>query len=390
MSKDPEELELEALQRRLDDAFATTRPRRGFEDELWVRMQRRRPLAGRLGDLFGGLVGGIREAPGVSAGVAALVVIVALGVGVIGPYLSRVSHNTASSAAAPQLGGGADRSAQWTGPTVPTPVLHPGLFESHPPVPSGVQRPSMTLSGNLYFGPANLTWAGTFPSSSVSAPVVIYAEPKSVSLQTDNGQFGSLQGVTVTTRGSVSQLPLAPVYFLTELDAGVEAGADPVEAALNFLQAHNLAPTWPYSSEVIDEGSATRVILQREFVTQNGDLAHLVDWNGERYGIEVDIVNGKRTAEGPLSLPLETVQLPLISNADAAQLAVSQPPASTQAFSPIPTVTLDKVELVYALAIAGGNGFYEPAYLFSGTFQYNGDKFTKRVLVPLVAPSLRS
>jgi hypothetical protein len=39
-----EERELEALQKRLDHAFATTRPRRGFEDELWSRMQARRSL----------------------------------------------------------------------------------------------------------------------------------------------------------------------------------------------------------------------------------------------------------------------------------------------------------------------------------------------------------
>ena len=49
MSED-EDLELLALQRQLDDAFQTTRPRRDFEDELWLRMQSRRPIWQRLGD----------------------------------------------------------------------------------------------------------------------------------------------------------------------------------------------------------------------------------------------------------------------------------------------------------------------------------------------------
>ena len=35
--------EVEELERKLGAAFAGTRPRRGFEDELWARLQPRRP-----------------------------------------------------------------------------------------------------------------------------------------------------------------------------------------------------------------------------------------------------------------------------------------------------------------------------------------------------------
>ncbi|HZQ49345.1 MAG TPA: hypothetical protein VFB69_03465 [Candidatus Dormibacteraeota bacterium] len=389
MSKDPEDLELEALQRRLDDAFATTRPRRGFEDELWLRMQRRRPFGARVRDFFGGMVDGIREAPAVPAGVAALVLIVAVGVGVVGPYLAARPHSIYSSTAAPNAGG-ADRSSAWSGGKVPTPALHPGLVDSGAPVPATVQlAPGLAARSDVYFGPANLTWAGNFAASTVDAPVLIYAEPKSSS-EAGPGQFGPEEGVTVTTRGSVAQLPREPVFTLTELSPGVAAGADPVEAATNLLQAHNALPAWQYSVAVVRSGDVTRVIFQRAFPAQGGQNAYLVDWNGERYGTEVDIVNGRRTAEGPVPLPLESVQLPLISNDQAAQMAVTQPPASTQALTPIPSVSLDRVELVYVLAVSGGNGFYEPAYLFSGTFTYNGQTYTKRVLVPLVVPSLRS
>lgn len=55
---DSDELELEALQRQLDDAFETTRPRAGFEDELWTRMQAKRPAGTRLRDAWAGLIQG--------------------------------------------------------------------------------------------------------------------------------------------------------------------------------------------------------------------------------------------------------------------------------------------------------------------------------------------
>src|SRR5260370_39072649 len=67
-----EDLELQALQRRLDDAFQTTRPRAAFEDELWSKMHARRPLWSRVSEFFTGLVGSIREAPAVPAAVAAV------------------------------------------------------------------------------------------------------------------------------------------------------------------------------------------------------------------------------------------------------------------------------------------------------------------------------
>ena len=52
---DNEDRELQALQRQLDDAFETTRPRAGFEDDLWSRMQARRPLGAMVRDFFAGL-----------------------------------------------------------------------------------------------------------------------------------------------------------------------------------------------------------------------------------------------------------------------------------------------------------------------------------------------
>jgi hypothetical protein len=47
---------------------------------------------------------------------------------------------------------------------------------------------------------------------------------------------------------------------------------------------------------------------------------------------------------------------------------------------------LTSVELVYALATAGDQSFYEPVFLFSGTFTQNGVTYVKRVIVPAVGP----
>ena len=390
MTDRDEELELEALQRQLDDAFETARPRRGFEDELWLRIQRRRPFGERLRDAFAGLGATLREVPAVPLGALALLLVIVVGVGVVGPNLAHFNHNSYSTGAVPQAGAGATKGDTYLGGKVPTPVLHPGQIDTGIAPPAAVQAPAAATASNLYYGPANLVWTGTFATDSVSAPVLVYAEPTAAQASADAGLLGPQQGVTVQTRGSVGQLPREPIFIVTETGAGAGSGADPVQSADAFLAAHNLTPPWPYNVAVIQGSAYARVIYQRAFAVQNGDLAYLVDWNGERYGFEVDIVSGRRSATGPLPLGLQTVSLPLISNAAAALLAVSEAPAGPEAITPIPTVRLDRVELVYALAIAGPSGFYEPAYLFSGQFTYNGQTYEKRVLVPLVAPAFRS
>src|SRR2546421_3664575 len=83
MSDNEEDLELQALQRQLDDAFETTRPRTGFEDELWLRMQTSRPAPRRFADAFSALLQGIREVPAVPMAAVAAVLVVAGGIGVL-------------------------------------------------------------------------------------------------------------------------------------------------------------------------------------------------------------------------------------------------------------------------------------------------------------------
>ena len=83
MSDDKDDLELAALQRQLDDAFETTRPRRGYEDELWLKLQARRPFWSRLRDALAGFAGGIREVPALPAATVAAVLVLAVGLGVL-------------------------------------------------------------------------------------------------------------------------------------------------------------------------------------------------------------------------------------------------------------------------------------------------------------------
>src|SRR5437879_2822159 len=78
-----DDLELQALQRKLDDAFETTRPRRGYEDELWLKLQARRPFWTRLRDALAGFAGGIRELPAVPTATVAVVLVLAVGLGAI-------------------------------------------------------------------------------------------------------------------------------------------------------------------------------------------------------------------------------------------------------------------------------------------------------------------
>src|SRR6266581_4433813 len=405
LSDDKEDLELQALQRELDDAFATTPPRRGYEDELWLRMQARRPLWTRVRDMFGSLGTLFREAPAIPLGAVAVLLVVVIGASVLinsGLRLGTTHNSYSQGAAAPDL-------ALSEFGKLPTPALHPGLVDRAPSAQAATpEAPAVWSGANLYFGPANLRWTGQLPVEPPSQALVYqYSEPGPsvydpfvASLGTTSKQAAapgflgtySGQGFTVSVRGTVPELPREPYFVLTSANGAGATGNDPQTIAMNFLSFYGLFPNWPAAGGGTQQsGQQARVLFNRTFQLTTGQLAGVVDWNGERYGIEVDLINNQvHTASGPLPLSLVSTSYRLISNVDAVRMALASPPASSQSIQPVPTVDLNTVEEVYVLAVAHGQGFYEPAYLFSGTFQYNGQTYTKRVLVPLVDPSLRS
>jgi len=405
-----DDLELQALQRQLDDAFATTRPRRDFEDELWLKLQARRPFWSRIRGGWSGFTGAIREVPAVPAATVAVVLVLAVGIGVlaVGGGL-HIGGGQSQSATSGSLAPAADQGRQGR---LPTPALHPGLVDA------GVQggtayapnaaQPSAPAA-NLYFGPATLTWTGTFVTPTVQAPVLTYSEPgmpdadqfaaalgasSSKQVRPINGFLGTYAGqdFVVSVRGTVPQLPREPFFVLTPSNQTPDPDPAPLHVANLFLSRYSLVPAWPYLVTLEAQSpTRARVLFTRQYVLPGGALADFVDWNGDRYGIEVDVSDAKVVqASGQLPISPSATNFRLISNDAALAAALRAAPSGPAIISPTPVVHLDQAELVYALAVSGGKGYFEPAYLFSGRFQFDGQTYVKRVLVPLVDPSLRS
>lgn len=400
MSESDEELELQALQRQLDDAFETTRPRPGFDDELWLRMQSSRLAPRRLRDAFAGLFQGIRAVPAVPLAAVAAILVVVLAVGLV----SRLGGPQFSS---PTSGGGnaqapVDRSL-YAGSfgRLPTPVFN-GQKSTAP------NQPASQGSSVSYAGPVQYTWTGKLTLNVTTASVFRYHEPSTnaadqfatglgaVLRDRPSGFLGSYSAsdYTLKVRGTVQSPPSSPAYFIfssSTMPAIDAAGAGPADQANIFLAQHSLTPQWNYTVEVDSSGDPVKVRYERQFDVSGYGPAYLVDFNGQRYGLEVDLsANRPVLANGLLPVSLDIADYKLVSADDAVRAALasgSQPGAGA---SPAPTVQLTQAELVYVLVPAGDHSFYEPAILFSGTFTNNGQTLTRRVLVPAVDPSQRT
>jgi hypothetical protein len=401
MSESDDDLELQALQRELDDAFATTRPRVGFDDELWTRMQASRPLGGRVREALAGMFGAIRSVPAVPAAAVATVLVLALGIGLLSLNgLGRPNSATSGSQAVPaelsQQGPGtrnnAGSGAQYGQfGRLPSPAS--------PPAAPGFALPGAPDAVTPYFGPAIATWSGQLIVGS-SAPVFRYSEPTADTadkfaasvgatlLDRQAGFLGEYETADYTLKVRGTNIS-APAFFILSAPnmppISVE-GASPGDLAVLFLADHNLLPEWPYATAVTqDPNTLTKVQLLREFDVPGYGNAKLVDYNGERYGIEVDL-NGNRPVlvSGPLPLETDSANYPIVSPDQAIAPAVAAggaaPPGS-------PTVNMTKAELVYVLVPNGGHSFYEPEYLFTGTFKQGNVTYEKRLLLPAVDPS---
>lgn len=403
MSEDEDELELQALQRQLDDAFETTRPRPGFDDELWLRMQSSRPAPSRFRDAIAGLFQGMREVPAVPAAAVATVLVVAVGIGIFA--YSGLGH-TGSGSTATTGGAAAPANGQFYAASfgrLPTPVFNSGSKTAAPSTSSGA-----TFDAN-YYGPAQLTWTGKLNLTITTAPVFRYHEPSTNAADQfasglgaalrdrPSGFLGSYTAsdYTLKVRGTVQSPPSSPAYFIfssLSMPPIEAAGAGPADLANIFLAQHSLAPQWNYTLAVDSSGDPVKVRYQRQFDAPGYGAAFLVDINGERYGLEVDLSGNRPVlASGLLPMSLDIADYKIVSADDAVRAAVaSSGGGAAAAATPAPTVQLTQAELVYVLVPAGDHSFYEPAFLFSGTFKANGQTLTKRVLVPAVDPSQRT
>jgi hypothetical protein len=404
VSDEPEDLEVAALQRQLDDAFATTRPRAGFEDELWTRMQARRPAGSRLRDAWVGFFQAIREAPAVPMAAVAAVLVVVLGAGAFvysGLGRGGAGSTAANGAAAPAFG------------SEPFALSSPGAFGKLPgpaPVAGYIDRPtaggplSATSPAASYVGYVALKWTGKFALTISTAPVFRYHEPSTntadqfatslgaVLVSRPAGYLGSYQTAdfSVRVRGTVQSPAREPTYIVLPIAAGgaVDSAGGPADVALVFLGERSLVPSWTYTSDVVVSGDASKVTLDRQFGVSGYGYAYLVDGNGDRYGVEVDLQGNRAiSATGPMPVNVESAMYTIISADDAVRSVLASSPVAA---SGIPTANLSSAELVYSLVVAGDHSFYEPSFLFSGTFTVNGTTYVKRVLVPAVDPTQRS
>lgn len=404
MSEQQDELELEALSRKLDDAFQTTRPRPGFEDELWTKVQARRPFALRLRDSLAALGSGIREVPAVPlAGLAAIVVVI-LGIGLIG-YVGGQHQGGGASGSAQHFSSTSGEVEQAPGfGRLPWPNVKssPGGGVAAAPVTAG---PS--TANSEYNGPVQLTWSGQNITLG-TASVFRYREPTT----TDADQFASSLGAalrgrpsgylgsytstdyTLEVRGTVQSPAQSPAYFIytsPSMPALDAAGAGPGDLASLFLASHSLSPQWNYTATIDTSGELTRVVFERQFDAVDYGPAYLVDANGQRYGMEVDL-QGNRVehVSGVLPVSQDVAIYKLVSSDAAFRAAMSSAPSPQNLSTPVPAVQLTKVELAYLLMPAGEHSYYEPVYVFSGSFQVNGTTYTKHLVAPAVDPSQRT
>jgi hypothetical protein len=393
---DNDDLELQALQRQLDDAFQTTRPRAAFEDELWSKMQAGRPLWTRIQDVITGLIDSIREAPAVPAAAAAVVLILAIGIGIVsqtGLHFGGGASTTSSQA------GGAQYNASAPGAfgRLPAPALQPVPIEDAGGPKAAA--PAQQSGTNLYLGPARLQWVGQLSVDANSAPVFRFEEPTSQDAdrfasamraspagktQGTLGQYTG-DGFVLAVSGSTRQPLAEPTFSLTPDRSRLPApGPTDTDTATTFLTAHSAVPAWPNVVAVEQIADVTRVSYLRQFSVPGYGFAYLVNQWGVRYGLAVDLRGGQPLqATGPLPVNLATANYSIISPDQAVRYALASSPSAPAS---APTIRLTSAELVYALAYAGDHSFYEPAFLFSGTFTQNGTTFVKRVLVPAVGP----
>jgi hypothetical protein len=400
MSQDGEELELQALERQLDDAFQTTRPRPDFEDELWLRVQSSRPAPRRLRDAMAAFWNGVREVPAVPATATALVLIVALGVGIFALNgLGRGGGGATSSGAERAAAPAAGQYFAGNFGKLPSPVFSSAPKSTAPGANSSVPQ------GTDYAGPVQLTWTGTFDFHLTTAPVFRYREPSS----SDADQFASALGAvlrgrpsgflgmyaaadyTLKVRGTVTSPPSSPAYFIfSGLNLPpIDAAGGPQDLADVFLAQHSLQPQWQYTVGVDSTGDPVKVVYQRQFDVPGYGPAYLIDVNANRYGLEVDLSGNRPVlASGVLPTSLDIANYNVIGSADAIRTATGSGAPSSDAAAPV--AKLDQAELVYVLVPAGDHSFYEPAFLFTGAVQAGGQSYTKHVLVPAVDPSQRN
>jgi len=284
--------------------------------------------------------------------------------------------------------------------TLPIPLFHP----DYAAVPSWSSAPQPPL----YAGPADLVWNGAPDEPITQAPVFRYAEPSFAEANrfatalhatpegdtTANGRSWSYgnnrEDFRIVVVHTVDARGTSPTYLIfPAADTPVEAATTgPLSRASSFLGAHGLLPDWPYTAVTQTGASQSAAGFERKFQVPGYGSAYFVDQNGAPGGLVVSF-DGDRLLEvaGMFPLTLQAHDYGILSP-DAAYKAAYGAPRSVPPGSP--TVELTHVELVYVVVASGNFGFYEPAYLFSGSVQIQGMAYTKLILAAAIDPGHNS
>lgn len=368
------------LEQRLDAAFASLRPRAGFQEELWLRLQPRRSRALRLLPLPAPARRPALAWTGLGALAAVLVGLLATSSVLLGglrgggagptlqartPGAAAPAHQSAASAL-----GRADQEVAAFG-RLPTPIL--------------VAGPPLERAGIVpYFGPARLTVSAVVPRLPATLTVWRFAAPGGV----PGGKPAALtQGAS---QGSYREPLIRVSPPAVDSAATAVSGTTPQSVADEFLRSQGLYPTWPFLTRVLQTEGGTSVVYVRLFEVVGLGPAEQVDQQGEGVGAEVLLGPGLVVLRAAAPLPAVTLVASAYPARDAAQAArdALTAPATGGGLSPLPVVDLSRARLVYQ-AVDGGDGvgYFEPALLFTGTFRVGSTTFEKRVLVPALEAS---
>lgn len=262
--------DLDRLERQLDAAFAATRPRRGFEDELWARLRPRRRRFPRIEAW--------RPLAGAAAGVAVVLVAgIALATFV-------TSHRLQGGGGAASTASRPEGTAQGTA----------GALDGRAAAP-------LAPSAALPYGPLPAP-----PGAGVAQVLV-------------DGRMSPLPaGVSTRIAGGALPQPGANIsVFRYDAVSGPPSGA--------VLEPSTLPP-------------------------------------------------GLASAPYPSRQPTEAVGEAIARGATSSATAPGH-------------VTLTQARLVYVAVVSGSQGYLEPAYLFTGTYENGGVTSIVQELVPALAPT---
>jgi hypothetical protein len=384
------------LERQLESAFRSTRPRRSFEDELWRNLQRRRPLSEKLGAWLGG-VPWIPALATVSALAVAVFGFVFL-LGDVGPRGGASSSGAAPAEKQSQQQTAADARSGATAASSP-PLLAPKAFGPVPPVPATITT--------AYTGGLDLTLSAPLPGLPGNLPIYRYTEPTSADSAAFAGSRGAAQpglapeggtapgarfsgsSTDITVLGSDAKNLVGPTYIINSTRAAASPSSAATltdDQAAQIATAHLRQLNLPASDTptVRNSGPAGVQVLYPSQVDGGSGPVAEVDAQGRPVFTQVSLRGDGQVFQvsGPLPGPLPASMYTTASTATLRQLP-NAPTGSARA-----RADLSSARLVYVAVPASGGGYLAPAILFTGTFQADGRSYEVAVIVSAIDPSM--